>query len=537
RKRSKNVTRRTAAHKVIPSYELRYFYVDNFKPFSLEKIPKSQENIKLPEYKPLTLIVGPNSAGKSALIQSLMLFSQSFKGRSGLRILNSRAPEVDLGKYESFINTHDTKKKLTSLITIHENFHNDKKENIIHNYHSKYFMNDEGRANLEGVMYYSFLEKDSNNGSYSTNKDKIMNFTSETKPDDIVSTFKLKDNLPKDLLYNLKNSTIDRDGKIKVQLSEKEIIKFVKHMRFVDVNYSGVPEMTDKGAVLGMNKKEIEVLMGMIKKNPRDFFHLYDVVDQYLKNSSKSIKRLFNKIRYIGPYRDKPKRSQRNIGEFVNVGPSGENTPNILFHKRDHIIDINSALKTLGVEYEIDIEKFGDPSIDEMFSLTLRDKRIKFNNKKDKISSVDVGFGIFQFLPIILQGISEQKSIIPCEQPEIHLHPKLVANLADFFIETSNLEIDKKHRLFKINSQHLNKNRYIFGNQWIIETHSELLIRRICRRIREGKINNNDVSVLYVNPPTKEINTTTVKRLHINEKGRFIDRWPEGFFAEALDEL
>ena len=138
----------------------------------------------------------------------------------------------------------------------------------------------------------------------------------------------------------------------------------------------------------------------------------------------------------------------------------------------------------------------------------------------------------------ILTGIKNKKSLIPVEQPEIHLHPKLIANLGDFFIETSNIEINKKDRKFKFNSKHLDpNNKYIFGNQWIIETHSELLIRRILRRIREGKISNDDVSILYVNPPNPKNDKSVINRLKIDKKGNFIDRWPEGFFSEALDEM
>ena len=73
------------------------------------------------------------------------------------------------------------------------------------------------------------------------------------------------------------------------------------------------------------------------------------------------------------------------------------------------------------------------------------------------------------------------------------------------------------------------------GKQWIIETHSELLIRRIQRRIEEGAISPSDVSVIYVDP--RKDSGSEVIMLHLNEHGEFIDDWPSGFFEEGYNEM
>ena len=73
--------------------------------------------------------------------------------------------------------------------------------------------------------------------------------------------------------------------------------------------------------------------------------------------------------------------------------------------------------------------------------------------------------------------------------------------------------------------------------QWIVETHSELLILRIQRRIREGSLNPSDVSVLYVNPNAPDAEGSTISRLRLDEKGDFIDEWPDGFFEDGFGEL
>lgn len=137
----------------------------------------------------------------------------------------------------------------------------------------------------------------------------------------------------------------------------------------------------------------------------------------------------------------------------------------------------------------------------------------------------DVGFGIGQVLPLIAEVASERVGIVCIEQPEVHLHPQMQSNLADIFLQ---------RRGGAGNSSSL----------YILETHSEHLILRLLRRIREttrGKlpsyltgIEPEGVSVSWVEAGS---NGTVITGLEINKQGRFIDPWPSGFFEERLEEL
>ena len=139
---------------------------------------------------------------------------------------------------------------------------------------------------------------------------------------------------------------------------------------------------------------------------------------------------------------------------------------------------------------------------------------------KIPVTLPDVGFGINQILPVIVEGVDfftgRESRTLCVEQPEIHLHPKLQANLADLMI--ANIEGDGE-------------------KQWIIETHSELLILRIQRRVREGKLDPSAVSVLYVDPDATGRSGSTITALRLDENGDFIDEWPDGFFEEGFGEL
>jgi AAA15 family ATPase/GTPase len=77
--------------------------IENFKTFGkMQRIP----------LKPITLLYGPNSSGKSSLIQSLLLFKQTLEESTNNEVpLLSRGNLVDLGDYSEFIHKHDDKKE------------------------------------------------------------------------------------------------------------------------------------------------------------------------------------------------------------------------------------------------------------------------------------------------------------------------------------------------------------------------------------------------------------------------------------------
>jgi hypothetical protein len=142
-----------------------------------------------------------------------------------------------------------------------------------------------------------------------------------------------------------------------------------------------------------------------------------------------------------------------------------------------------------------------------MTELVLFDERTK-----TVVTHRDVGIGISQVLPVLVAAYGSEGKLIAMEQPEIHLHPALQAELGDVFIEAA-----------------LGERR----NTFILETHSEHLILRLMRRIREGKISPDDIGVVFVEPLA---HGSRFVELRIDEEGDFIDEWPGGFFEESFNE-
>ncbi|MCK4786788.1 MAG: AAA family ATPase, partial [Desulfobacteraceae bacterium] len=158
-----------------------------------------------------------------------------------------------------------------------------------------------------------------------------------------------------------------------------------------------------------------------------------------------------------------------------------------------------------------------EPLLSDIQELVLFDKRTN-----TQVSHRDVGIGISQVLPVLVTAYASSNKIIAIEQPEIHLHPALQAELGDVFAESA-----------------LGENK----NTFIIETHSEHLILRILKRIREttrGKnektppITPENVALLFVDVTQAG---STIQELRINEEGRLIDQCPGGFFEEDFEEL
>ena len=174
---------------------------------------------------------------------------------------------------------------------------------------------------------------------------------------------------------------------------------------------------------------------------------------------------------------------------------------------------INEAFTRLDVPHELFMKKISNDDSSDANRLEIRFKDLR---NKTKVLPMHVGTGTSQMLPIIA-ACELRKDFVPIiiQQPELHLHPKLQANLGEYLYEKRNLDHGEYSPI-------------------LIETHSELLILRILKLIKEGKADPSEVAVNYI------VNTEdgpSITELRIGKDGEFIDEWPAGFFEEQGDEL
>ena len=212
----------------------------------------------------------------------------------------------------------------------------------------------------------------------------------------------------------------------------------------------------------------------------------------------------------MGPFRRPPERWYIFTGTNPHdVGYRGDLLPDLLFRRPEIVEEANQWLDRLEIGYHIKVQSVGERSRD-LFEVRLVDRRR--GNEVD-VALSDVGFGISQILPFIVQSLAGEKQIITIEQPEVHIHPRLQADLGDLLAAA--IQDPRNHR-------------------YIVETHSEHLVLRMQRLVREGNITPADVSVLYV---SRGPEGSRVERLRLDDDGDFIDDWPGGFFPERLREL
>jgi len=191
----------------------------------------------------------------------------------------------------------------------------------------------------------------------------------------------------------------------------------------------------------------------------------------------------------------------------------------------DHLFLDHGYRVAADVRLVLDIDEFSNlsrpaladarnyPALVQLHLIDAQDRRYSFD---------EVGSGLGYVLPVLCSVGDSRAEICLLQQPELHLHPALQSALGDVFIEAAGPE-----------------------NQIIIETHSEHLLLRILKRIRqtsgvnppvpELRLKADDVVVAYFDP--KPDGTTSVKHLRISEDGEFLDRWPRGFFTERDGEL
>lgn len=166
----------------------------------------------------------------------------------------------------------------------------------------------------------------------------------------------------------------------------------------------------------------------------------------------------------------------------------------------------------------------GDATQSKMFLTSHESKSRKFTLWDEQnniaVSASDIGVGVSQLLPLVVAALSNRRGLVACEQPELHVHPRVQVAIGDLLTQTENQA------------------------SFLIETHSEHLILRLLKRIRqtsEGELPEDllpvtpeDVSIVYLKPSEEGVKAD---RIHVDEEGEFKKKWPSGFFAERSEEL
>jgi|GEM_PF-3134834 len=566
--------------------------IENFKCFG--------ERTEIP-LAPITLIYGPNSSGKSTILQMLYLLKQSMPRTEigGIQTLVLGGPRsiVDFGGYHGLIHDHDTSLPLRiafrwhvdapEMITAEEGGHIPPNRNLQCEFEYKYdpslrapllvkaVFDLNERGTLEASVFPTSFSKYK---LVTTTQDHATNFryAKENRVRilagihcaiDATTLDKLD---PRGTRYGKQRDWCDDPvfmaARKEQEARYEEAIDLLSHdftfeeycahpwskdvcgtgsfcgylpdpsgarlePRFADystmqsVSREGLPEQEDYWAPVGPSSLTIEQFFA--DRPPPD-----KAANELIEACRRTLARAIGEVLPVAPVRDRANAMPFQLSWNDDLGFSGagmisemvlanQDSPTVdqwytrqLHGPRNprayaaHILTtVNEWLNKLS-GYVCDLKE-ASPDLPEQYLLRLVDKR---RSAPISVTVDSTGFGLSQLLPLVTRSILSRFGCITIEQPEIHLHPRLQAELADLF-------------LFSAQSCH---------NQFIIETHSEHLLLRVQRLMRRGALKPDQVRVLYV---SRHEDGSNVQELRLNEKGQFLDPWPDGFFPERAEEV
>ena len=266
---------------------------------------------------------------------------------------------------------------------------------------------------------------------------------------------------------------------------------------------------------------------------PEKFYRVSDLSIARFKNAgfltdfALATENILGSIAYLGPLRNHPQRTYQWSGDTPEgVGQTGEATVAAILaaQHEDRMLNrgpkkakqaftpfIAGWLKDLGVIHSFLIKPVAEGRKEY-------EVLVKTHAGAPEVKITDVGFGVSQVLPALVQAFyCPPHSTVWMEQPEIHLHPQVQAELADVFISAIKAREDGKER----------------DVQLIIESHSEHLLNRLQRRIAEGALAPEDVAIYFCR---RSGSSTELEPLRVNMFGE-IENWPENFFGDEMADI
>lgn len=521
------------------------------------------------EIKPITILLGPNSCGKSSLLQLLLMLSQSYEGRRSPNPLQTNGPMVSLGTDLNLVRGRDRKNPLSltfALPTPQRVITPEIRRNLLQLVlFSEYFAskaNPQRDPRINEVIVK--LELGSTKGH---NKNLSPRVESQViaKLLEIIEDSKeaggqkprAKDRVQNKLmaLVKEKNALVD-DAQASSQsadalrlIQKAKDFPLITHIKY-DLFYNLSSKMMEVGTISLLSKSGVALAFSRKGVNGRRASSLSsDVFDKKLLNKYKYGMEgaISSRLSLESSYSLSSARTLAATSFFaliaeafnraIEEGWSGfaansinHVSPLRAFPQRYYLMERQYASKSIDtrdgasladvLKRKASIKKKVNDWLDKFgLSVNVQDVRdiihsIKVRQNKLDLDLTDVGFGVSQILPVIVQGfLAEKGETTLIEQPEIHLHPKMQSELADLFIDIATST----------------------DSSLLIETHSEYLLKRLRRRIADGTIPAEKVAIYLVHGTNGDQPTSRLESVPIGEHGAF--RWPPEFLEADLDDV
>jgi len=453
---------------------------------------KAFEDTGMIDLRPITVLAGPNSGGKSSILQSLLLLKQT---------LETYSPDVKLnldGRFLQFSRLNELAFGKPPLQQSKVSYQFILETHIPSNVVPDYFPDLEIPKNADTMTLQSEVEL-------------LFRYrvVEEGRGQVILHHFDIKSGI-QGITGPRLSFTVRRGGN-QVRLEGVDLREPFEGRRIRDVAFR---HFLPGFLILEQDRGDDRDRSPAVRLDPIFWLPL-----RHLEAELK------DHLRYLGPLREEPQRAYLHSGSpYPEIGNKGEYAAQMLWIEKENLVEylpgidqevihvtlleaVSHVFQRLGIDHPVNVKSVRDVMYQILFRL--------FGSKgRKQVTIADVGFGVSQLLPVVIMGLrSPDESLLVFEQPEIHLHPSLQANLADFFLTLA-----------------------LSGKRLLIETHSDHFINRLRRRIAEDSRNELKglINILFVRPQ-RNGRGAIVEPLKIDKFG-IIENWPPEFLPESADE-
>jgi predicted ATPase len=510
---------------------LKKIEIENFRVF--------EESTEF-EFPPLCILTGANSSGKSSLFKALLLLSGSVN--NSFYRLDFTSPLHNLGSFDDAVNKKNKNSPIRFKIYIENPFARTRKMDFSRGRKTRnVYLFPETNSDYQLLLELEYKE-DKNHGKLSYFQILLLHENKET----ILLNAKIAEKEKEEHILRINLGWFKENYQQlvrQVPISSKE-----KNTKLFELNNnnSKFVELHIEVPNSKKNKKKInEISENHSIKNVKDLIDIFFQTPEVYINEE--ITKELKNIGILGP----PGRELWELERFLHYTllreNNGYNFENIDYveavrakSRRIYTHDFQSTLlDELLLDYNsIDLDKSAQDFLKNwLIKFGIADD-IKFEafgggvatqifleKSKEWYSLADLGYGVTQFLPLVLKiafqipakksgGLQPLKKIIILEEPETNLHPKLQSRLADMLLDaTGKFEI-----------------------KFIIETHSEYLIRRLQILTGEKILQPEDSIIYYFYEPGKQpADRKQVEKIKILPDGNLDNQFGSGFFDEATN--
>ena len=543
------------------------------------------------EFRPITLLFGPNSAGKSTIVQSLHYFSEILTRNNCDPGTTELGGKLDLGGFLNLVYLHDpdTTIELAVGIALDNNLlpsygRGNEDEHIllgeilgtenlydlsqVESVDVKLGIRWSRQLNRAYVCFYSIGVDDVHFASIHARADQkqidlsILNFQHAmfrvplNKEEDAVTVGEALQSLVDEFVAQ-PNNTNEETMYIPLQLRSVNgaMPVFDQALPLVPSNDLLDDDDIDPNKKFTDEERK-QVLIRQTEKAAADqrFVLLNGYLSRIIVGSGKLARDCLQQFLYLGPLRDIPGRHyspERSPG--LARWSSGLGAWDQLYNEGEALTKkINDWLaddKRLNSGYEVLYDEFKPVSLESALMVALQTgneliestdwvrEQLDAIPTRRQVSLRDLRTNIDLYPEDLGTGISQ---VLPVLVAALGHNKNIVA------IEQPELHVHPKFQvqLGELFIHAIKDERIAQDTVFILETHSEYMMLRFLRRLYDTANDElepdayplipTDIGVYYVNPSE---NGVEIVRLNLTEEGEFIERWPNGFFPERKREL